>query len=63
MGRWDHDDPRDEHDLNELRNYVHKGSKPQFVGKGKQQKGGCLVLAVAVVAPVVAVVLALRGWA
>lgn len=63
MGRWDHDDPADEHDIRELRKANQSGKKPELIGKpGRVKGGGCpLVLLVLVAAPVVAAVAAVKG--
>lgn len=61
MSRWDQDDPRDEHDINELRKAIRGGGKPQFAGK--KSAGFCgLITVVLVAAPVVVAVAAVRGW-
>ena len=62
MGRWDSDDPQDEHDINELRKWVHEGKKPQMFPKGsKSGKGEKLKGCNMVLAPVGAIVVAL-AW-
>ncbi len=61
MSRWDQDDPRDEHDIRELRNLYDKGTKPQFAGKKSAGFCGLITLAL-VAAPVLAAVAAVKGW-
>lgn len=62
-GRWDHDDPADEHDINELRRAMQDGTEPQLIGKPGKVKGGCSVVAfLALAVPIVAVVAAIKGW-
>lgn len=66
MGRWDHDDPADEHDIRELRKALRQGKKPQLVGKPGRVKGGgfCGLITLALVAiPIVSAVASVRGGA
>jgi hypothetical protein len=61
MSRWDHDDPRDEHDINELRKAIRGGGTPQFAGK--KSAGFCGLITLALVAfPVVGAVATSKGW-